>query len=135
MTKRLLKSEISKAGRKTIVTKDVLAKLEYAFIIGSTDEQASIYADISTDTLYYYQKKNPDFASKKLRLKQQPILKAKDTIYKNLDKSEIAKWFLERKAKNEFSLRTELTGKDGGAIEVSTELTLLTKRLQDSDND
>ncbi len=33
---------------------------------------------------------------------------------------EFALKFMERKRKDEFSLRTELTGKDGGAIPITT---------------
>lgn len=89
-------------------------KLEQAFSIGCTDKEACSYAEITEHQLYYYQNEiNTDFAVRKAELKEKPILKAKQTVVKNLDNPEHAKWYLERKNKAEFSLRTELTGKDG----------------------
>jgi len=43
-------------------------------------------------------------------LKQQAILKAKNTVIKSLDQVENAKWYLERKAKNEYSTKIETSG-------------------------
>jgi len=89
-------------------------KLEQAFAIGCTDEEACSYAEISPDQLYYYENNiDKEFRVRKQELKQKPILKAKQTIVKNLDNPEHAKWYLERKKKDEFSQRNEMTGKDG----------------------
>ncbi len=94
-----------------------LIKLEQAFAIGCTDKEACSYAEITEHQLYYYQDVvNPQFAVKKQELKEKPILKAKQTIVKSLDQPEHAKWYLERKSKDEFSTRSELTGKDGDAL-------------------
>jgi len=38
-------------------------------------------------------------------LKQRPILTARRTIYDSLDNPDVAKWFLERKSKDEFSTK------------------------------
>ena len=46
-------------------------------------------------------------------MKERPILKARQTVVKALDNPQQAQWFLERKVKNEFASRSELTGKDG----------------------
>lgn len=108
-------------GRPPAVTPEVLQKLEHAFSIGCSDIEASLYANISPRTLYHYQKENPDFLQRKQQLKEKPVLKARAAIVGALDKNDldIAKWYLERKRKTEFSTRQELTGRDGGAIEVT----------------
>jgi len=67
-------------GRPTVMTKNVLAKLEDAFMLGLSDVKACAYADISTDALYDYQKLNPEFTDKKERFKLKPDLKAQQTV-------------------------------------------------------
>lgn len=85
-----------------------LLKLEQAFAIGCTDKEACSYAEITEHQLYYYQNEiNKDFAARKEELKEKPILKARQTVVKSLDEPEHAKWYLERKRKNEFSQRIE----------------------------
>lgn len=103
MTKRKLKDEYEKIGRPTKITPVVLAKLESAFAIGCSDVEACVFAGISRDCLYDYIKKTPDFADKKETLKQNPILKAKQTVFDNLGDNKTAQWYLERKCKAEFS--------------------------------
>lgn len=105
-------------GRPTVMTPDVINKLEQVFAIGGTDKEACSYADISHQTLYDYQKLKPDFVERKEMLKERPFIKARQTIVKALDNPHDAQWFLERKRKNEFAQRTEMTGKDGQPILV-----------------
>lgn len=94
-----------------------LEKIEQAFAIGCTDQEACNYAEITPDQLYYYTREiSPEFQARKEALKEKPILKAKQTIVKSLDQPEHAKWYLERKAKHEFSARSELTGEGGERI-------------------
>jgi hypothetical protein len=95
-------------GRKTIMTEIVVKKLEEAFTMGCSDVEACLYAGISKQTLYNYQKKVPEFVDRKMELKNNPLLKARRTIYEGLDKVETAKWYAERKAKKEFSIKQEL---------------------------
>jgi len=84
-------------GRPTVLTKEVLGKLEDAFANSFTDREACFYADISTDALYEYQKENPEFTDRKELLKLSPNLKAKETIVKALGDVQQAKWWVERK--------------------------------------
>lgn len=78
-------------------------KLDQAFAIGCSDKEACGYAEITEAQLYYYQKEiNPEFVVKKEELKDKPILKAKQTVVRDLDKVESAKWYLEKKKKDEF---------------------------------
>ena len=107
MTKKKDPKDLIGAGRPTVMTPETVNKLEQAFAIGATDEEACVFADISRTTLYDYINKNPEFADKKEALKKKPILKAKNTVVKNLDNPDMALKYLERKCKNEFSTRQE----------------------------
>lgn len=96
----LIKREV---GRPTVFTEEVLKKLEEAFSLGCTDKEACLLANISPASLYNYQNENPEFIERKELLKQDPILKARQTVIKALDDPEHAEWYLERKRKGEFS--------------------------------
>jgi hypothetical protein len=84
-------------GRKTVMTKDVLQKLEDAFMNSFSDQQACAYAGIGEATLYNYQKENPEFVERKQQLKMRPDLKAKQTIVGSLGDPNHAWRWLERK--------------------------------------
>lgn len=103
------------AGRKTVVTPEVIAKLEESFLLGCTDKEAIFLANISKDAFYDYCAKNPEFAERKEELKDMPKIKARMNINKALDEGDknLSQWYLERKVKEEFAHRSELTGKDG----------------------
>jgi len=92
-------------GRPVKFSQLVLNKLKEAFLFGATDKEACLYAGICRDTLYDYQKKNKGFPDQKEEWKSNPLLKAKKTIFDNLDKHTVAMWYLERKARNEFDLK------------------------------
>ena len=92
-------------GRPVKFSQLVLNKLKEAFLFGATDKEACLYAGICRDTLYDYQKKNKEFSDQKEEWKSNPLLKAKKTIFDNLDKHTVAMWYLERKARNEFDLK------------------------------
>ena len=108
----------SNAGRPTIMTPDVVGKLEQAFSLGCSDTEACLYADISRDTLYEYIKKHPEFADRKALLKDKLLLKARTVVAEALNNKDkdTAKWYLERKSKSEFGTRTEITGADGSSL-------------------
>ena len=98
----------NKGGRPTVMTEAVIAKLEEAFLLGCTDLEACLLADISKDALYDYQNKNPEFTERKQRLKETPVLKARTSVVKELESNpELALKYLERKKKDEFSTRQE----------------------------
>ena len=106
------------AGRKSVMTLDVVNKLEQAFSMGCSDLEACLFADISKQTLYNYQEKHPEFLDRKAMLKEKMIFKARSVIadaLNNKDK-DTAKWYLERKSKSEFGTRTEITGADGASL-------------------
>ena len=103
-----------KNGRPTVMTDQTLQKLERAFIMGLSDREACLWANISPSTLYEYCKVHPDFSERKELLKEKPKMKAKVILSKALNKNDLetAQWYLERKASDEFRLKkqTELSG-------------------------
>lgn len=112
-----MSNEPNKTGRPTVITAETLGKLKQGFLMGLSDEEACLFANIGTRTLYDYQAANPSFSQDKTEWKNNPVLKAKTTIYNKLHDTETAKWYLERKKKDEFSSRNELSGPDGEKLE------------------
>lgn len=112
-----------KMGRPEVIQGEKLVLLKQAFAIGCTDEEACAYAKIPTSTFYEYQKRHPDFLEEKERLKKEPVLKAKHTVVKSLDDIQNAQWYLERKARDEFSKRVE-------NLNASVDLTTLAEQLE-----
>jgi hypothetical protein len=99
---------MAEAGRPTVMTDEILRKLEEVFALGATDQEAIFYAGISKTAFYDYCKEHPEFAERKEDLKEQPILKARRTVVANLDKPDMALKYLERKKKKEFSPSLEV---------------------------
>jgi len=102
----------NKVGRPTVMTEEVVQKLEYAFMRGLTDVEACLYANISRSTLHNYCEEHPEFLDRKEELKQHPTAKARLNVTEAIENGneELSKWWLERKAKNEFSTKQEVSG-------------------------
>lgn len=109
MTKKKNPEDLEKRGRKTIMTPEIIDKLEQAFSMGCSDLEACLHANIGKTTLYNYQNENPEFVERKEQLKEKLVLKARTVIAEALNRKDenTAKWYLERKAKNEFSTKVE----------------------------
>lgn len=104
-------------GRPTKMTKEVIQKLESAYLIGATDQQACLTAGISETALYAWQRKNPTFEVRKRMLQSSLALKAKASLDKHIPRDgKLALDVIERLEKDKWSLRTELTGSDGTPI-------------------
>lgn len=100
-------------GRPTKMTPDTIKKLEEAFALGCTDLEACLYADISSVTLYAYEKKDPEFLNRKTKLKETPVLLARQELIKGLrGNPELSLKYLERKRRKEFAVRTDLSTDD-----------------------
>jgi len=100
----------SNAGRPTVMTEQTVEKLLYAFSCSYTDQEACLYAWINKATLYNYCEKNPWFIDQKEALKKQPNMLAKNNWLSKIKDGDYtaSKDWLERKAKDEFSLKQEL---------------------------
>jgi len=101
-------------GRPSKITEITLHKLEEVFALGGSDKEACFYADISPSTLYNYQTENPDFLERKELLKENPILLARRTVVSEISRNpHIAFKYLERRRRDEFSLRDGSRTDDG----------------------
>ena len=99
----------SLAGRKTKLTREVVKKLEEAFAIDATVEEACFYADISRETFYQWIKHNKALADRFEELRQRPVLTARQTVVSAIKiDPKIAMKYLERKRKSEFSTKIEI---------------------------
>lgn len=109
-------------ARPTKMTPETIATLRQAFLIGATKEEAARYAGISKVTLYNYIEKVPEFMNEIQAWQDEPILKAKRKVVQELDKDvKNAQWYLERKKKDEFSQRTEVSGDGQNPIRMMIE--------------
>ena len=89
-------------------TPEIVNRLTEGLLMGLTIDQACIYAGIHRDTYYDWCNRIKGFKEKMERAALNPFLKAKQTIFNNLNNTEVATWYLERKASKEFTTRTEL---------------------------
>lgn len=102
---------------------NTVKKLEEAFSIGADIPAACFYADISRQTYYNWIDSFPELKEKFDRLREKPVLKAYQGVFKGLDDPELALRYLEKKRKAEFSTRQEITGANGeslGVIKIPT---------------
>lgn len=100
-----------KVGRPKKITPELLQKLEVAFSLGLNDEQARLFAGkLPSSTFYKYCQEHPEFMELKEALKQSPEINARANIAKALKDGDkdLSKWYLERKCKDEFSIKQDL---------------------------
>ena len=109
-----------KVGRPSVMTDAVKDKLLYAYSIGCSTKEAALYADISTDTLYKYFKKDPAFADKCDLLKNKPVLKARIASNKLIEDGDPVhiRWYLEHKKADEFNTRQQLEIDAAGSLTI-----------------
>lgn len=98
-----------KEGRPIEFTDDVVKKLEEAFAIDATVEEACFYADISRQSYYNNVKEGTDLFDRFIGLRNRPVLKARQTVVKALDNPHDAQWYLTRKKKLEFGDNVDVT--------------------------
>jgi hypothetical protein len=110
---------MAEVGRPTVMTEEVIAKLEIAFSNGATDEQACFIANISKNSLYDYIKINPEFGNRKEALKDFIKYQAKINIKEAIESNDkdMSKWYLERKDK-EFKPKSDMTSNDEKIIPI-----------------
>lgn len=96
-------------GRPTIMTPEIVAKLEEAFLWGCSDLEACLHARIGKSTLYNYQNVNPEFVERKEQLKKNPTLRARKCVFDGIESdSDLSLRYLERKERDEFSTKNEI---------------------------
>ena len=84
-------------------------QLKTAFSDGLTIDQACVYAKISKQTYYNHIEKYPEFLDEINALRQNISILAKRNVVNRIKEGDeiSSKWWLERKDKDEFSLKTE----------------------------
>lgn len=107
-------------GRPPKMTPETIDKLCQAFALGCTDKEACLYADISQGLLYKYQTKHPDFLERKERLKEAPVLKARQTVIRSIEKGDdvSARWYLERRKPEEFRQSHDVSVTASGSLSI-----------------
>ena len=121
----MAKKTTNRVGRPTVMTNEVIGKLELAYTAGSNNTQACDFADISQDALYDYIKKNPEFSEKIEHWKQRLKLRAKMNIKNAINDGDedMSKWYLE-KTDDGFNpkVRQEVSGSLGFNLVVDDEI-------------
>ena len=97
-------------GRPTDMTPEALKKFTDALIEGMNDTMCCKIAGISYMVMYNYQKKHPEFVEQKEVLRSTPGIQAIRNINESLADGDVetAKWYAERKMKDEFSTKHEV---------------------------
>jgi hypothetical protein len=100
--------------RPTKLTEELTKELEARFRDGATNLEA-IEGLISEDTFYTYLKTNQEFSERMELAKEYTTEIARAVVSRAIKRGdrESAKWWLERRNKEKFSTRSEVTGKDG----------------------
>jgi hypothetical protein len=91
-------------GRPTVITKDAVRKLEQALKDGLSVSEACFVSGIGKRTFYDHKATDAKFARTMELAKAYVALRAKKVVVKAIDDGNLtaAKWYLERKARNEF---------------------------------
>lgn len=105
-------------GRPRAVTEAVIQKLEAAFMMGCTDREACLAADIAPSTLYAYCEQNPAFSERKETLKENPVMLARSVVLEAIrDDRDVqaAQKVLDRKEGS----KVAVTGANGGPLQIA----------------
>lgn len=110
-------------GSPNSLTPLIIARLVAAFQNGLNKTQAFKYAGTTKDVYYRAIKKDKELSDKMHAAQWHLNMKSREVVASAIVEQkdvQTAKWYLERKAKDEFSLRRETTGAGGGAIKVES---------------
>lgn len=93
--------------RPTKITEETVKKLEFAFAHDFNISEACDHADISRETYYNHINSSEEFSDKMERAQSDLKRKAKIVVANAIEEGNIgqAQWFLERRAKEEYSLK------------------------------
>lgn len=116
---KLIKKFKEKHGRNPpVLTPQQIDKIEYAYTQGASELETHTFAGVCKTDYYYWKEATPGIAERKKELQDLIKFKARQNIVKSINEGEAStsKWYLERKMKDEFSLRVENTAKDGNPL-------------------
>lgn len=108
---------MAEVGRPTVMTPEVIEKIEEELKNGATLQQAAFLANITLKTLYNYFHTEPDFKERCELLQNLVSYRARKNIKEKIEKGDIdtSKYWLDRKDK-EFKPKGDLTS-DNEAIQ------------------
>ena len=133
MTKRKrADGKITKTGPKDNwkMTTDVITKLEAAFAIDCSIVEACAFADISHESYYRWTRESPELSARFERLKHNPILRAKDSVFKGLKGNpELALKYLKSRLPKEFGDTLQIESKS-----IQYHIIKLINELNNEDN-
>ena len=102
------------SGKPHVMIPVVLEKLKAAYTMWLSDVEACLYCELSTSTLSDYCQKHPEFRELKEILRNNTKMTAKVVLHESICNTKLenrkqtiedSKWYLERKAKDEFSTK------------------------------
>ena len=98
-------------GRPTVFDHDTVRKLEQAFAIGCTVEEACTISGVSRSAYYKKLEDDVHFMDKMERAKLFMIIQARHTVCNAIRRGDVktSMWYFERKRKDEFSVKTLTT--------------------------
>ena len=108
---------IGKVGRPSVITAEIIDKLETAFRMGVTDVVALSFAKLSPRTYYDRLSQDAEFKAKIEAAKHYSRLLAGSVVMKALHANDVktARWWLQKKHPDEFDTRK-------AAVEVNTNI-------------
>jgi len=116
-------------GRPTVFNRDTVHKLEQAFAIGCTTEEACSVSGVSRSAYYKRLGDDTQFMDTMERARLFMIIQARHTVAQAVRRGDVktSMWYLERKRKDEFGLKTQGVTKQYDELENydDTELVLL----------
>jgi hypothetical protein len=100
-----------KGGRPKVTTDKVVSLLVTCFQNGLTVRQACWQSGISHEAYYQRLRNDSEFADKMSKAQQLPSITARTNVMSAIKKGDVSasKWLLERKDKEEFSSKTDVT--------------------------
>jgi hypothetical protein len=93
-----------KAGRPSVISEDIMRKLEAGLATGFSISAACHFAGISTSTFYEHKALNNEFRDRVRWAEEWATYKARQVVLKSIEDGcvDTAKWFLSKKARMEF---------------------------------
>jgi hypothetical protein len=113
------------AGRPTKYNIERVQKIMNALSAGNTRRDSCAYAGISEDTFAAWLKDKPDFSDSIEKAEADAAVRNVSIIAKAAQEGtwQAAAWWLERRRKQDWAIRHELTGPDAGPLKIIVEYT------------
>jgi hypothetical protein len=129
-----------KTGRPPVINKVIVQKLEVAFRDGFSVAKACTLSGISRSTYYEHLKRNADFSDKMVLAQAWVTELAKQVVVAEIKAGNLpaAKWWLERKAKEEFGPNAAIvvsTSPTGGLEVIHDSITVMRKMVDKMERD